>query len=611
MLKNNTKIILGINWEQNSTASLMINGEIVACSSEERFTGKKNDESYPKNAINFILKKFRIHPKSIDAVCFISKYWSPSYILVRHYTNFSIQDHINEQNDVWYPRIYKNQKKSLLKIFKKKIDLQQYPGKKYWKKKIRSFLNSSDHVSNKRIKIMGQKIRAEVLKKHMNINKNKVHFIKHSFGHAAYAYCSGSLYNKNASIMTVDAFGDFINYSYYKFFKKNKHFAYKLISEGGNCIIARMYRYSTLLLGFKPNEHEYKIMGMAPYCKEKYLEKLFNKFKTFQTVKGKNFFNKSMPKDSFFYLKKIFNGYRFDSIAGALQKYTEYLLGKWINNCISQKKYSNIGIAGGVAMNVKANLEISKSSKVSSVYVPPSPDDSSQAMGACYGYSLKNNLITNKLKNSYLGYEISDHKVKNILKTINKKKFNIYKKNIVLRSANLLKKNKLIAICKGKAEFGARSLGNRSLVCNPKDRDNIKKINETVKNRDFWMPFAATVIDKYAKKYFLINKKTNLENYKYMTNCLDTTNLGRKNLIAATHPYDNTCRPQILHKNDNKFYYNIIEQFGKISKTYALLNTSLNTHGKPIINDEKQALKIFYETNIDALILGDFLIEKK
>ena len=360
----------------------------------------------------------------------------------------------------------------------------------------------------------------------------------------------------------------------------------------------------------KPNEHEYKVMGLAPYCKTKYSKKLLNHFKTFQKVSQKRFKDLKAPKDYYFYFKDLFVGHRFDAIAGALQKYTEYLLTGWVNNIMSSKVTKNLCIAGGVAMNVKANLEISKLEKISQVYIPPSPDDSSQSMGACYAYCLMNEISTKPLENAYLGYKIDDAKVKKALKNLPLSKYKISNKNIFKKAAQLLVENKIIGLCRGHAEFGARSLGNRSIICNPTKLENIKKINETVKNRDFWMPFAATIIDKYAAKYFKI-KKTNLNNYKYMTNCVETLPSSRDKLLAAIHPYDKTCRPQIITQKNNPFYYKIISEFGKRSKTYSVLNTSLNTHGKPIINNEFQALKILKETNLDAIIIGNYIVEKK
>ena len=604
-------IILGINWEQNSSASLMIDGRIVSAVSEERFSRKKNDERYPKNAINFILKNNRISPKQIDHACFISNYWSPTYSLIRHYTNFSIDDYIREQNEYWYNRIYKNRKVSLLKIFKDKIDLEQYPGKKFWSKKIKE-LKINDHSSNKGLKYIGQKIRSEVIFMHLGIDSKKVKFIDHSFGHIAYAYCSGKNFLNNCYVASIDAFGDFINYSAY-YFQKNKgnKIIFKKIVSKGNSIIARMYRYITLLLSMKPNEHEYKLMGLAPYCKLKYSEKLFNHFKTLQVVKKFNFIDKKKPKDSYFYFKNLFNGQRFDAIAGSLQRYTEYLMTKWITNIVDPKKSKNLCLAGGVAMNVKSNLEISKLRNISKIYIPPAPDDSSQSMGACYAFCLLNGVKTFPLDNAYLGYKISENKVKNVIKDFSKnKKYKIYKRDIINLTVNLLRKDKIVGICRGRAEFGARSLGNRSIICNPQNQENITKINETVKNRDFWMPFAASIIDTYASKYFDI-KKTNKLNYKFMTNCVETNQNFRKKIIAAIHPYDKTCRPQILSRRDNYFYYDLINKFGKKSGVYALLNTSLNTHGNPIINNENEAMNILKETNLDAMILGDYLITKR
>jgi carbamoyltransferase len=603
-------IIIGINWEMNSSASLMIDGKIVSAVSEERFSNRKNDESYPKKAIDYLIKSNNINKSQITKICFISKYWSPTYSLMRHYTNFTVKDYIKEQEEYWFKKIYKNQKLSLIKIFKDKIDINQFPGKKFWNKNIKK-LKTNDHSSNKNLKNIGKNIRSEVIKIHLGLSRDKVSFIDHSFGHIAYAYCSGPLNKKDSYVVSIDAFGDFINYSAYLFKKnKNKKISYKKLVSEGNSVIARMYRYITLLLGMKPNEHEYKVMGLAPYCKSKYSQELFDHFKSFQDVYKKKFRDIKPPKDYYFYFKKLFKGYRFDAIAGALQKYTEYLLTKWIFSLVSTKNTKNLCLAGGVAMNVKANLEISKIKKISQVYVPPSPDDSSQSMGACYAYCLINDIATEPLSNAYLGYEINNIKVSEVLKKLPLSKFKVYRNDISKIAVKLLVKDKIIAICRGRAEFGARSLGNRSIICSPKNLENVKKINETVKNRDFWMPFAATVIDRFAPKYFKL-KKNNQNNYRYMTNCVETYPSFREKLIAAIHPYDKTCRPQILEKKDNPFYYNIINEFGKKSGVYSLLNTSLNTHGNPIINNELQAIEILKNTNLDAIIIGKYLIEKK
>ncbi len=606
------EIILGINWEQNSTVSLMIDGEIVSCVSEERFSRVKNDERYPKKAIDWILKENQIRKKDITKVCLISTAWTPSYSLIRHYTNFSIKNYIEEQKKIWFERIYKKKKVSHLKIFKNKIDFNQYPGKKYWKNIYRKMTKEVDHASNKNLIGFGQRIRSEIIFKHLGVRTDNLEFIDHSTGHAAYAYFSKRR-RENSLVITLDAFGDFINYSASIFFVNKKKIKQKTIIKGGNFIIGRLYRYITLILGLKPNEHEYKVMGLAPYCKKEYFKPIENIFKSFQDVKKFKFKDKKKPKDLYFDIKKKLDGFRFDAIAGALQSYTEYLICKWIKSMVIKFKIKKICYAGGVAMNVKANLNITNLYRNIDLFVPPSPDDSSQAMGACYGYYLTKNKNLNKLKplsNAYLGpsNKLDERHIKkiNLLKT--KKKYKIIYKNINTEAAKQLATNKVLGRFCGKAEFGARSLGNRSILASPLNNSIKIKINENVKNRDFWMPFAASIPEKNAKKYFYI--KSQIENYNYMTNCLNTTKLGKKKLKAALHPYDQTCRPHIISKNQNKDYEDLINKFGNITGAYALLNTSFNLHGYPIVNSPDQAINILEKSNLDGLLFEKLLILK-
>ena len=189
-MKQNRDIVIGINWEQNSTAALMVDNKIVGCVSEERFTNIKNDERYPIRAINWLIKEFKVNKEEITAVNYISHSWTPTYSLIRHYTKFSIDDYIDEQNKVWYPRLYNNKNISTIKIFEKKIDFDQYPGKKYWKKYVEFFKKKNDHTAKKDNVLIGKKIRSEVVCNHLKISKNKVNFIDHATGHAAYAYFS-------------------------------------------------------------------------------------------------------------------------------------------------------------------------------------------------------------------------------------------------------------------------------------------------------------------------------------------------------------------------------------------------------------------------------------
>ena len=179
MKKSN--IILGINWEQNSTAALMINGKIVGCSSEERFSNSKNDERYPLNAINFLLKEHKIKKNNITKIAVISKNWSPDYILTRRYSTFDVKDYKREQDSYWYKKILLKKKIDFLKTFKDKIDFDQYPGKIFWKKNL--IINN-----NNRSQEYGKILRAKVIKEHLKIEDKLIDFIDHSSGHLYYAF---------------------------------------------------------------------------------------------------------------------------------------------------------------------------------------------------------------------------------------------------------------------------------------------------------------------------------------------------------------------------------------------------------------------------------------
>jgi len=617
------KYILGINWEQNSTASLFLDGQLLGCISEERLSRIKNDERYPKLAIDYLLEEHGVKAEELNAVCFVSTSWSPGYILTRHYTKFTVDDYIREQRELWYPRIFEGDlNKSQLEVFSEKLDLDQFPGRGFWNNVIDNLRGKSAHVADKSQIEIGKQIRANVVNQHLNINPGKVHFLDHSLCHACYAYYATCEDLKPRLVLTLDAFGDFVNYSARILQKRNSpdgltYYDEELLTRGGNFIIGRLYRYITLILGLKPNEHEYKVMGLAPYCKPKYYEKLLNKFRKFQTVDGMNFVDEEKPNDLYFSVKEIVDGERFDSIAGALQAYTEELILEWVKNCVKKSGIGDICIAGGVAMNVKANMLVSKIEGVTSVSVPPSPDDSSQSMGAVYAYyhilnKVKLSAVTiAPLQSPYLGrFAISSfHELKIALENYSKSstEFRIIDKNINLEAVRLLCSGKVIGRVAGREEFGARALGNRSILADPRNPEIKKIINEKIKDRDFWMPFACSVLYEHAVDYLQLYAPK--ECYRYMTLCCDSISFGHHNQIsAAVHPYDETCRPHIVFKEENPSYHELINQFGATTGTYALLNTSLNLHGSPIVSSFDDAFSVFIESELDGLLTDSFLV---
>ena len=610
-------IILGICLSYQSSACLMINGKIKNAISEERFSGIKDDESYPKKSIDYILKKNNIKPSDIDYVAHLGNHWTPYYLLVNRFSKFTVIDRKREENQYWYPKLYQNKKNlSQVKLFKDKINYNQFPGKKYWKKNLKKYVKENDDTKNKNLIEDGKRIRCELVQKHLGIDKNKIKFIDHSMGHICFAYFTGTKNPKKTLNISIDAYADGINYAAWIFEKNKGRLNKRQIIRSGSSIIARLYRYTTLILNLKPDQHEYKVMGMAPYAKAKYTSNLVEKLKKIQDIKGIDFKWIKKPRDTYFFFKSFFENHRFDTIAGALQSYTEYLLAKLFNNLIKRFKVKHINYAGGVAMNVKANMLLSNLNKSTRLHVPFAPDDVSQSVGGAFALHLKlldqneTKIPISQLETPYLGKETEIEEEKRLIKKIKKNiKYKVYSRKINTLAAKLLSKNYILARCVGKTEYGARALGNRSILANPSNLALKTQINDKIKNRDFWMPFAATVLK--AKKNFYFQANPSIDNLKYMTNCLRTKNKGADLLKAAVHPADLTCRAQLLDKKDNKSYFDLINEYGKKTGNFALLNTSLNFHGYPLANDIFDAYKIVDKSNLDGLILENFLVIKK
>ena len=259
-------------------------------------------------------------------------------------------------------------------------------------------------------------------------------------------------------------------------------------------------------------------------------------------------------------------------------------------------------------MNIKMNGNIAKKPYVKNLYVPPTGTDESLSIGACYYLNRKEN--NRPLKNIYLGQNLSDTKLTvSKLKTyLNSNKFKI-RKNINHKNlAKLLNKGEIVAIVNGREEFGSRALGNRSIIADPSKEGVVKKINEQIKNRDFWMPFALTILREDHKKFIYNPKSIRCD---FMTIGYDTINRNYLKIKNGSHPYDKTVRPQILDKKFNKDYNSIIKEFKRLSGIPALLNTSLNLHGFPISSKITDVIKTFKKSDLKFLYIeNNLLIEK-
>jgi len=361
----------------------------------------------------------------------------------------------------------------------------------------------------------------------------------------------------------------------------------------------------------KPTEHEFKVMGLAGYGLKntKYYDYTNKVFAETLDCKGINFFYKKKPKDLYFYFRNKLQNQRFDAIAYSIQKFTEDILYKWFLNINSKYKVNNFIFSGGVAQNIKATKKILENKNIKSIFVPPGPGDESLCIGAAYCLiAEKNNEKSKKISTIIPPYTGTSYSKKDLEFIKNDKKVKI-KNSSPKEVAKILKKGFPVAIFSlSKSEFGPRALGNRSIIARPDDAMILHTINKFIKVRDFWMPFAPSILAERFNKYIVQTKDIDPI---FMTHSCDTTAEGKKSLVAATHPFDRTARPQKVYKSLNQNYYNIIREFEKISGIGAVLNTSFNLHGEPIVESPQDAIRTLKNSGLKYLYIGNYLVSKK
>ncbi|MEK6840042.1 MAG: carbamoyltransferase C-terminal domain-containing protein, partial [Nanoarchaeota archaeon] len=309
----------------------------------------------------------------------------------------------------------------------------------------------------------------------------------------------------------------------------------------------------------------------------------------------------------------LFKGIRFDYIAAAAQKLVETLLVDLVKKAVKKTGLSTVVLAGGVFMNVKANQEILKLEEVKKLFIMPSCGDESLPIGSCYyGTWLQHKELLKTLQpltNLYLGPEYSQEDIERALQH-HSFDYKNYDKKINIEVSRLLAEGHIVARFDGRMEFGARALGNRSILADASNGDVIDIINRMVKMRDFWMPFAPSVLEEYAQLYIKNPELLQKTQPYFMMHAFETTPLAQKDLKAAMHPYDKTIRPQIVHKAHNPKYHELLTYYMKRTGRYGFLNTSFNIHGDPIVCSPEDALHTLKNSGLHYLSLGNFLVWK-
>lgn len=571
----------------NSTAALMKDGEIVACAGEDRFARQKSIHDYPRQAIDYCLAEAGITAKDIDKVVLPYKGFDMTEFTrwtVNYDATFSMEDKIREQHEYFKPVLLEGKKVDFYEVFKDKIVPER------WEMLKRSPDGNFIHTA---------------LKEHLGIGTDRVEYVDHHESHKYYALYSNPKPKDPCLVFCMEACGGDYNGSVSVY----RGGTLKTLYATHESWIGRLYRYITLLLGMKTNEHEYKVMGLAPYCSEYTMRKPLEVFRKTAYVDGLEFKFHEKPRDIYFHFRDALEPYRFDGIAGALQRYTEELITEWVVNAIKETGISDVLFTGGVAMNIKAMMELGKRDEVSSVWVGGTSSDECLSMGALFQKAHLEGVKVKPLKNLYLGKSYTEDEVARYF--AEKKlaeKYEVIANPTPDAIAERLERGEIMARFAGREEFGARALGNRSIMANPAFPGVIRKINDSIKNRDFWMPFAPVVLHERQDDY-LINPKGLVG--PHMSLGFETKELAHAHLPGALHPYDRTARPQILRREDNPGYYDIVKAFEKRTGIGSLLNTSFNLHGEAIVHTLDDVFDVFDQSKLDFVVVENMMAVKR
>lgn len=545
-------IKLGISaFYHDSAAALVINNEVIGAAEEERFTGIKHDYSFPINSINYLLSILGKNIKTIDEVHW---YENPEKKDNRVRTTFA--------------------KKPIRTFF---LNRKYKKSKKYQDPK--GILKSIGYTG-------------------------KIIYHDHHDSHAAFSYYSSNF--TNSAILTVDGVGEWETTT---ISLGNGNTIEKKISIDFPNSLGMLYSTVTAYLGFKPNEGEYKVMGLAPYGDPKvYTGKLLELF----TNSSNKFYINQAPftweySDKVMFNKNLLNLLNIQprlpneklkqehkDLAAGLQKVYEIQFNKLLNTAKNITNSKNICIGGGCAYNGVANTLAYN--YFDSVYIPFAPSDAGSAIGACLN---KKTSI-----NPYLGPEFSDIQVKKQIDSYKSKVF-IYKlteDKLISKVARLINGGSIVAWFQGRMEFGARALGNRSILANPTDPRMREKLNYVIKKREGFRPFAPSVTEERYKQFF-----DSKEISPYMSKVVKV----KTNLIPSATHIDETCRVQTVSKEQNLKFHKLITEVGSQSGIPVILNTSFNLKDQTITLSPSQAIKRYLNSSIDFLVINNYLIQKK
>ena len=567
--------ILGIHYGHDGGVAIVQNGKVVAAINEERMRNIKHYNGIPSFSLNEIFKISKIHPSEIDAIAIVG---------ISDMTKFSESSAFPIYAHLYYT----------------------------WNPITLNPKTASSFTShNYRFRDIDE---IKTILTEIGVPIKEILFVEHHLGHAAGAYyLSQWNLDEKVLIFTADAAGDGLSSTVSIGHKgeiervKNSESTY--YNSLGYCFYGEITNY----LGMVEGDHEYKVMGLAPYGKSSYcldkIKKIID-IDSVNTLKFKNHMNSFKPSFEI-ELRNLLRGERFDNIAAAAQEWFEELMVRWIKNGIKKTGIHKIACAGGSFLNVKANQKLLSLEEVDDAFFCPAAGDEGLAVGAALIGYYEMSIMSGKkpenvpLKDTYFGSSFSNEEIKESLKKHDLLEKAEYIEDIDSEIGELLAEDSnIVARFSGQMEWGPRGLGNRSILANPSDYGVIRKINHAIKMRDFWMPFGPSILESRMQDYVV-----DPIDAPYMIVSFDTTE-KRSEITAAIHPYDLTCRPQTVMAEYNPGYEKVLKSFEVKTGIGAVLNTSFNLHGNPIVWNPEIAIGTFQNSELDALALGNYLLKK-
>ena len=591
--------ILGISaFYHDSAAALIKDGKIVAAAQEERFSRIKHDQKYPFNAIKYILDEANLKLNEVDHIVFFEKPFLKFERLLETYMAFA-------------PKGFKSFSMSM----------------PIWLRE----------------KLFQKKFLFDKLKQHdENFNDiSKIKFSEHHYSHAASAFYPSPF--EEAIILTLDGVGEWATTTV-AIGKKNKlemvkeiHFPHSL---------GLLYSAFTYYTGFKVNSGEYKLMGLAPYGKPifknlildnlldlkedgsfKLNMKYFN-YTTGLTMTNSNFsrlFGHAVRDPN----KDLLSQFHMD-IASSIQAVTEEIVIKMTKDISTRYKIKNLCLAGGVALNCVANGKIKKEKVFNKIWIQPAAGDAGGSLGAALAYwhhelDKPRADFEDQMKGSYLGPKFGSDQIEKELKLLKAKYQKYDVKEVIFLTAKELANEKTIGWFQGRMEFGPRALGGRSILADPRSAKMQKQLNLKIKFRESFRPFAPSILREDLSEWFeldtdspymLIVSEVKKEKQIKMSKedeklfGIDKLNIKRSSIPAITH-VDYSARIQTVHKETNSRYYDLLKEFKKNTNCPVLVNTSFNVRGEPIVCSVTDAFNCFMGTNLDMLVIEDFILFKE